>query len=264
MAALEDEIYVSSDGKRKYLIHPVVEDNTCVIRLFEDDFCVMEMKPMDNVHGLPENEKKDKRYLQFANDYLESGMPNRTIEQIHSLLEPVSLDFSCDDLCDCLNSSEDLIHVKFFFKNGLEMTVALYISITIGVGEDYIIANDSEMCYERLPYKKIAGMSYEELLQVADSWDVDIIKEVKYLDIFGTEIYVLDYKGVPFYTHLGVINAMKHTSYLEKIEYLKTGSILKLDKKTKDEIAKMKLTNVHKKIFIWSFNEAGEPNLVMG
>lgn len=245
MSSLRVAQDISKDGKRKAVIKEI-NASSCKIELYYGDFCVMDIVTSENTLDLDKKKVSNRRYIQFADEFLESGFNGRSLSNVVSFINSGRRRQS---KCD----------VQFYFANALRVDVCGYvIDYQINIGDRYIKARFSSNNYS---YDKLASMSINELLELSSSWDVLSYKYGGY-DGIGNRLCYFEYNGYTFYGYRDMLDGMQRTEYLKRIDFLKTKSVLKLDNipdEMKTELAMSKMLGLNKKLMILYFNEDATP-----
>lgn len=239
---------ISKDGSRKALISEINADS-CKIELFYDDFCVMEIITSENTFELDKKKLSNRRYMQFADEFIESGLNGKSLIDIKYMINQG-------------HRKQTKCNIKFHFTNALRIVDTKYdIDYRINIGN-----RDIKPYYTSIggyTYDRLNSMSSNELLELADNWYV-LNFESGGQDGLGNQLCNFEYNGYTFYAYKEIIDGMQRTEYLKKIDFLKTNSILKLDNipdEMKKELAKSKMLGLKKKIMILYFYEDATPLL---
>lgn len=246
MSSLRVAQEISKDGSRKALISEINADS-CKIELFYDDFCVMEIITSENTFELNKKKLSNRRYIQFADEFIESGFNGSSLSNV---VDFINRGCRRQSKCD----------VQFHFANALRVdncgySMKFYLNL---FGKD-IYAYDS---FASFTYDDLASKSIDELFDLSSAWNVIEYKFTNCYDGIGIQLACFEYKGYTFCAYQDMINRLKRTEYLKKIDYLRTKELFKLDNipnEMKKELAMSKMLGLNKKLMILYFNEDATP-----
>ena len=194
---------ISKDESRKAIISEINADS-CKIELFYDDFCVMEIITSENTFELDKKKLSNRRYMQFADKFIESGFNGRSLSNV--------LDFINHD-----GRGQTECNIKFYFTNALRIVDTKYgIDYRINIGNRDIKPYCSSI--SGYTYDRLNSMSSNELLELSGGWDVLNYEEGGY-DGIGNHLCYFKYNGYTFYAYKEIIDGMQRTEYLKKIDF---------------------------------------------
>lgn len=253
--------YTSEDGKRKCKIQESV--NEVMIFLYDNDTLVMTLAG-DFVYSDYDDQCMTEHvglYL-FLELFLEKGIHDFSVMNICHNLGLIFKVRNDDDGCietwgfECHDVITD---VWYYFNNGLSIYCSAFENEISIKG----MMSSTDFFHELLFEKThtLANMTQETLFYYVDKWYFDLPIKAKWIDNIGTKVFCLDHKGVKVYMYPCIYDILCSSRYLLTIDYLKTGSILKLDGETEKKLAKAKFLGV--KAFIWGFNENATPKLIL-
>lgn len=200
----------SSDGLRKVVIEAGVDSSS--ISLFMNDDCIITIKVKENIFDLTKAKLKNRKYLIFAEKFLEKGLEDDTMQSIE----------------DNLNSGTRRVSrcsVNFHFTNGLSCEGSSINLCLHGnrIQADWYYGKDRKL-------SDLLSMSTEDLFNAGKSWGVIKYNSHSNLkDIFGNNLCSFTYNNIDFYGYREMIEGFKNIDYLKKVDYFHTGSIFKMD-----------------------------------
>jgi hypothetical protein len=236
---------VSSDGLRKVEINEV-DASSCIIRLYNDNFCVMDIITKENVFELNRTKLSNRKYLSFAEKHIEKGVGQMSISAIES-----SVNFGCRQNSRC--------EMVFHFNSGLMLCCGThsYTNVSLDIGEGKIISPKGS--FDRYSYDYLAGKTSHEIFDLSYAWNV-VTREYGKYDGVGNQLCCFEEANIKYYGYQEVIDGLNKTKYLDKVGYLDSKLVINLENlPKKDRVLITKANIIGKRIVILYFKDDATP-----
>lgn len=228
------EVYeISKDGRRKAEIK---QNNVeTIMDLYIDDKRIMTASFLEKIFDLAEKGTVKRSYIDFADEFLEHGLSERSLFDIHRI---IFQDF------DSFRRNITVFFIDDSIRVGIvNDTMILDIYTKTFKLQNWIEMKAKDYPFLRYSFTDFASKSFNEFLMLTDSWTIDTFGIMNYTTINDQRFCIYDELGISYFIPENLYKIMSSSEYLVRIGFPQILHFLKLNNENKKMIAAARLCN---------------------
>lgn len=233
MSELHDIYETSKDGRRKAEIK---QNNVeTILDLYIDDKIIMTASFSDKIFDLAEKDTVKRSYIDFADEFIEHGLGDRSLCDIHRI---IFQDF------DSFRRNITL----FFIADNINVGVINNCMMLDIYTKNFRLQNPIEIKAKDNPslgytFTDFASKSFDEFLMLTDSWTLTTFGIMHYTTINEQRFCIYEELGMQYFIPESLLKIMSSSEYLVRIGFPRILHFLKLNNDNKKMISKARLCN---------------------